>query len=109
MRRAGLTGATVFAYPVQDPERYGVVEFDADGRAVSIEEKPTAPRSRYAVTGLYFYDQRVVDIAKEFEAQRRAESSRSPMSTASIWRGTSSRWYRWAAGMPGWTPARTSR
>src|ERR1700735_5630957 len=67
------SGATVFAYPVTDPERYGVVEFDAAGRAISLEEKPLKPKSRYAVTGIYFYDNQGVEVARSLKTSPRGE------------------------------------
>jgi len=75
LRRAATqpAGATVFAYQVRDPERYGVVEFDRDGRAISLEEKPREPRSRWAVTGLYFYDNQVLDMAASLTPSARGE------------------------------------
>jgi glucose-1-phosphate thymidylyltransferase len=95
-------GATVFAYHVNDPERYGVVEFDTNFHALSIEEKPLEPRSNYAVTGLYFYDNTVCD-------RRHAVSLRSPISTRIISSGKSSMSKSWAAVSHGSIPVRMIR
>tara|TARA_Y100000294_G_scaffold16493_1_gene14568 strand:+ start:846 stop:1718 length:873 start_codon:yes stop_codon:yes gene_type:complete len=88
-RAARLTsGATIFAYPVHDPERYGVVSFDKDGRAVSLEEKPAKPKSRYAVTGLYFYDKHAPEFARTLQPSKRGELEITDLNRCYLEQGT---------------------
>jgi glucose-1-phosphate thymidylyltransferase len=100
-------GATVFAYPVHDPERYGVVWFDAKGRAIGLEEKPAKPKSRYAVTGLYFYDNRVLDIAASLKPSPRGELEITDVNRRHSRRGAEV--VTLGRGSRGSTRARTSR
>ena len=82
-----VRSATIFAYPVKDPERYGVIEFDEDGRAISLEEKPNRPRSKFAVPGLYFYDEQVVELAASLQPSPRGELEITDLNRIYLQRG----------------------
>jgi len=97
---ARTVGGSVFAYHVHDPERYGVAEFDAHGKVLSLEEKPRQPKSNYAVTGLYFYDDQVVDWPRP-SSPLRAANWKSPISIGCIWDRNNLAWRSWAVAMPG--------
>lgn len=103
LRRADARqqGATVFGYWVNDPERYGVAEFDAQGKVIDIEEKPLQPRSNYAVTGLYFYDARACEYAAQLKPSSR-ESWRLPTSIGATWKQETCTWSRLDVDTPGW-------
>ena len=101
-------GASVFAYHVHDPERYGVAEFDASGKVLSIEEKPGQPKSNYAVTGLYFYDQQVVDLVRTLKPSARGELEITDLNRLYLERGML-KVKSWGGGMPGWIPVPTKR
>jgi len=105
---ARSSGATIFAYPVKDPERYGVVQLDASGCAVSLEEKPKQPRSRLAVTGLYFYDNQVLDIAANLRPSPRGELEITDVNRIYMEKRELLVEVL-AAGLPGWTRVHTTR